>query len=110
MCEVNTSCHKTVQVVLIHQPREWEEKQRIHDRYNGVEKINTPEKCILLTFHLQRKGSVGPIQEHFSPYKLYAVNRCHCGSSYLVESISHEKAMILFVKFLFVSIHFQKKW
>lgn len=29
------------------------------------------------------------------------MNRCCCGSSCLSESISHEKGMILFVKFLF---------
>ena len=37
------------------------------------------------------------------------MNRCHCGGSYLVEPITHEKAVILFVKFLFVSIHFQNE-
>lgn len=49
------------------------------------------------------------LYRNISTWKRYAVNRCHCGGSYLVESITHEKAVILFVKFLFVSIHFQNE-
>lgn len=64
MCEVNISCHKTVQVVLIHQPREWEENNE-HMTGMMVYRKHMLEKCIfLLTFYPQEAGSVGPTSSH----------------------------------------------
>lgn len=80
MCEVNTSCHKTVQAVLIHQPREWEEKQRTHDRYNGVQKTNTRE----VHFYFIPLRSRKCWAQLFSSDRGFLLRMDIAGSSYLI--------------------------
>lgn len=84
-------------------------KTKRSQQVGGCAENQHPEKSVLLTLDPQRKARVGPVQTWFVGWKLYAPSRCCCGGSSLIESSSHEKVMILFVRFLFVSIHFQNE-